>query len=114
MPAPVPLPLDEHGSVTLDAAGNGTVRLRPRSTRETWVVDGAAVTVSSNTLEPVCNVYNSSLAFKLGGTFTGSQDQIGLNLTVRGGFIMAVWTGGDPGATATINITGQRIMTRSS
>jgi hypothetical protein len=116
MPEPVRYPLDETGHVTLDALGNGTVRLQPRSSRETWVVDGAAVSqVSAVAIpaEPECNVYNSTLASKLGGTFTGSQDQIGLNVTVRGGFIMAVWTGGEPGAQCTLNLTGQRIMTRA-
>lgn len=116
MAEPARYPLDEFGSVTLDANGNGTVRLAPRSTRETWVVDGAAVSAVSSVAqpaEPQCNVYNSTLASKLGGTFTGSQDQIGLNVTVRGGFIMAVWTGGQPGALATLNLTGERIMTRS-
>jgi len=109
-------PLDERASVTLDASGNGTVRLGPRSLRETWIVDGCATTQTSSVAipaEPAFNLFNSSLASKLGGTFTGSQDQIGLNVTLRGGFLIGKWTGGEPGALAEMNVTGQRIMTRS-
>lgn len=100
------LPLDVSATVTLDASGNGTVKLGPTSTRQTWHVTNAAVQVSSNTLEPTANLYQNGLASKLGGTYTGSNDSSDLDVTVRGGFIMCVWTTGDAGAKATLFLQG--------
>jgi hypothetical protein len=113
MTGPATLPLDEAATVTLDANGNGQVSLGPLSSRVTWVVLGAAVRVSTAVKEPICDVYNSSKGNLLGGTFTGSNDQIGLQVTLRGGRILAIWQGGDAGAVATLSITGTQTTTRS-
>jgi hypothetical protein len=116
---PVRYPLEAVGGTNLDAAGNGSITLRPTSSRETWVVDGAAVTAlpvapaTAVVSEPTCNVFNTSIGNKLGGTYTGSNDQIGLSVTIRGGSILAQWTGGDPGARVELSLTGYRTMTRS-
>lgn len=97
--------LDEVGQVTLDASGNGTVELSPTSSRIAWWVTLAAVSVSSNTREPVCSIYHNSKL--LGATYTGSNDQIGPDIMVRNGKLRAVWTGGDAGATAQLSLNGQ-------
>ena len=101
-----PLVLDESLSVVLDANGHGIVRLGPSSTRATWHVTLAVVRVSSNTLEPTANLYQNSKATSLGGTYTGSNDQTSLDVLVRNGYIICEWSGGDPGAVATLYLNG--------
>lgn len=100
------LQLDVAQSVVLNASGNGSVKLGPTSTRAVWHVTNAAVTVSSNTLEPQAILYQNTKASKLAGTNTGSNDSTNLDVWVRNGFILCEWTGGDPGATATLFLYG--------
>lgn len=104
------LVLDVAQSVRLNASGNGSVRLGPTSTRQTWQVNLAAVHVDTNVLEPIANLYLNSRASSLGGTYTGSQDQTALDVVVRNGFILCEWTGGDAGALATLNLHGQILI----
>ena len=99
-------PLDVSLSVRLNASGNGTVKLGPTSANQTWNVTNAAVSVSTNTLEPTAVLYLNSKASKLAGTYTGSNDSTGLDETLRNGFIICEWTGGDPGAIATLSLQG--------
>lgn len=100
------LQLDVAKSVVLNASGNGSVKLGPTSTRAVWHVLNAAVTVSSNTLEPTAIVYQNTRATKLAGTNTGSNDSTNLDAWIRNGFILCEWTGGDAGATATLFLYG--------
>lgn len=103
---PNQITLDEAGSVTLDASGNGTVELSTPSTRTSWFVNLVSVNVTSNTSEPVAKVYLNSTAQLLGGTYTGSNDVFGPDCWVRNGSIICKWTGGDAGAKATMTLGG--------
>lgn len=103
--------LNEHGSVVLSAAGSGTVTLTPNRL-ETWVVTRMAVSVTSNTSEPVAQVYLYAAApgNLLDGTYTGSLDSSDTNQQVMPGVpLICVWTGGDAGATATFSVFGQKV-----
>lgn len=102
----VDLVLDVQARVTLNAAGAGTIKLGPTSTRQTWHVTNAAVSVSSATNEPTATLYMSSRASQLGGTNTGSNDSTDLDVTLRGGYIICDWAGGDAGAIATLSLQG--------
>lgn len=104
------LPLDVVGKVVLDASGAGTVQLGPSSRLQNWHVTSASVQVSSNTLEPIALLYNSTRGSKIGGTYTGSNDTTDLDITIRNGFIICDWTGGDAGATAFLYISGSIII----
>jgi hypothetical protein len=104
------LVLDAVASVRLDGAGNGSVRLGPTSTRQTWRVTLAVVRVSTNVLEPTANLYQNTRSSSIGGTYTGSNDQSDLDLLVRNGFILCDWAGGDAGAVATLNLHGQILI----
>lgn len=107
MGSPTALPLDEYANVTLNASGAGQVTFSTPSGRVTWVVEGVSVSVSSNTNEPTAVLYHNGLAGMIAGTSTGSNDSIGgLNLTVRNGFLMIQWLGGDAGAIASAHLTG--------
>jgi len=114
--------LQEYASVQLDASGNGRAILGPAIVRERWAPTQATVSVSTNPLESPTNALESrcSLYLGIGGvpgrllgeSRTGSSgDTYGF-----GGFelqpgqnIVAVWTGGDPNATATITVFGERV-----
>lgn len=108
------LQLTASASVVLDASGNGQVSIGPNIVREKWALTTATVGTSTTTLEAQCDLYLSvgGVASRLlAASRTGSSgDSCGF-----GGFplqpgqsIVAKWTGGDVGATATINVYGSR------
>lgn len=98
----------KRASVVLDASGNGTVQLQPNRL-ETWHVSSTAVRVTSNTLEPVATTYVTSVddGHILSSTFSGSNDSSPEVQDLQPGQpIFCRWTGGDPGATATLTVLG--------
>lgn len=73
-----------------------------------------SVICSSNTAEATCKTYVGPSAapqyFKditVDGSTGDSTDKCNLPIP-RGSYIWAVWSGGDPGATATLNVDGVR------
>jgi hypothetical protein len=101
--------LDDDASVTLDADGYGRASLGPRSLSQIWTVTNIAVSVSSATNEPTCNVYLNAVGqpYVLFGTYSGSRDDTACNVILRSGNkLITVWENGDPGALATISIYG--------
>lgn len=100
------LVLDVVAQTTLNASGAGSVKLGPTSARQTWNVTNAAVAVSSDNSEPTATLYLNTQASKLAGTATGSNDSTALDVTLRNGYILCVWTGGDAGAIATLSLQG--------
>jgi len=109
------LVLDTSASVKLDASGNGTAQAGPGLPGVSWqpetVAVSAAPPVSS---EAQCNVYlglSAQAGSLLGATSTGStgdSTDVHGQTVWPGQFLIAVWTGGDPGATATMSIFGQK------
>lgn len=105
---PRTVPLNASGTVKLSAAGAGTAQVSPTGL-ETWQITRIAVTVTSNVLEPVAQVYVGSVApgNLLAGTYTGSLDSSDENQTLNPGQgLLCTWTGGDAGATATLSVFG--------
>ena len=106
------VPLTETTSVTLDGAGKGTAKLGPSGPQETWVPSNVSVICSSNVAEALCKVFAGPSAtspyFKditPDGSTGDATDKCNLPVP-KGWFIWAAWTGGDPGATATVNVDG--------
>jgi hypothetical protein len=103
--------LNESATTVLDGSGSGTVRLGPLNASQQWVPVNASCAVSTNVSEPVFVLYNGtpSNANRIGGTYTGSNDNTDVNgVTLYPGSVLTgVWTGGDSGATATLTIQGQ-------
>lgn len=104
-------PLNLAGQVKLNGAGNGTVSLGP-NVGQRWTISVASILIPNPTLFPRCELYMGALAtpeFFVDGTYTGnlnaSDAVAGMKLS-NGQKIFAVWTGGDPGATATLSIIG--------
>lgn len=102
--------LDTFGSVTLSAAGAGTVTLSPDGLTY-WDVTTIAVHVSSNTSEPTAQVYIGAqdAGRLIGATYTGSLDSSDGNWRVNTSQpLICARSGGDAGATATLSVLGTR------
>jgi hypothetical protein len=108
------LALSVVASVVLDGSGNGTVQVGPRGTNEVWQPQSAAVSAATNTSEAQCRIYAGntiSAGSLVDGTTFGSSGDSTTNFASQvwlGQSIWAQWTGGDPGATATLVVTGTR------
>lgn len=101
---------------TLNGSGNGTAAIGPTGTRETWSPATAAVSASSSNSEATAKVYAGSQVSQgtfVDGTTWGSTGDNTNNFTqpvYPGQEVFAVWTGGDPGATATLVVSGTRTI----
>jgi len=109
------VPLDDARNVILNGSGNGQVSLGPILGQK-WTVTNAGVQTSTrtnpNAAVPECSIYigGAPIAqFFIDGTNTGSLDSTDRTASFpfsQGNKIWAVWTGGDPGSTATLSIVG--------
>ncbi len=106
--------LDESATCTFDAAGAGTSFIQPTGARESWRVSFITVNSSSVTLVPVVMFYRGSIAPSnfVAGSFSGTLDVDSLpNISLRSGErLIAVWTGGDVGATGTFRVEGTKVL----
>lgn len=105
---PTTKPLKSYASVTLDASGTGLADILV-PTLQTWNLARIAVQTSTNTSEPVAQVYvdSESPGNFLAGTYTGSNDSSDENqMLMPGQHLLCRWTGGDAGAQATLSVFG--------
>jgi len=110
------LPLSAKAYATLDGSGNGTASVGPQSPGEQWAGLTAHVSVATNAAESTCQVYAGAEAtpgyFGDATTWGSTGDSTGSLNDVRvGGSVFAIWSGGDPGARATLAVTGTRTVT---
>jgi hypothetical protein len=104
------LPVTQSASVILDSSGNGSVQTGPNIGK--WNLTHAAINTSSAAKTPQCKLYmgtDTGIANLIDGTFVGSlnsTDNVSAKPIGPGEYIFAVWTGGDPGATATLTVNG--------
>lgn len=119
---PITLPLNEADSIVLDGSGNGTLAMRPDGSREYWL----PTMVSEAAPNPAGGIpahearFDLYIGYKVGsqyfvdGTYTGSSGNstdkvagytIGRHADPQ---IIGVWTGGDPGAVATMRVQGTK------
>lgn len=115
-------PLNESQPVTLDGSGNGTVEMRPDGANEYWYPDNVTVSAPNPAggppnFEAQCKMYAGPKAadqYFVDGSFSGSSGDssgrfqgyvIGRHADPK---IIAVWTGGDPGAVATLRVQGTK------
>jgi hypothetical protein len=108
------LPLNVSAEVVLDGTGSGTASVGPSASGETWAVSSVGVHASTNTAEATARVYagaDASPRYFCDGTTWGSTGDSTGNVAgtiAVGSQVWAVWTGGDPGATAYLTVTGTR------
>lgn len=107
-------PLNKAATVALDASGNGTATLGPDDGRgpATWDVTGVLLLTSRPGVAPIprCAVYRDSVepSNLLGLSYDGSFSQGAASdlMLSRGQKVIAVWTGGKSGDSASITLTG--------
>ena len=108
------LNLNQNGTVTLDASGNGVVQLGPGIPGVTWTVTLAACASTSITSTPIFNLYLGDPIPPnfLGGTYSGNNDEYTPLSAVlaNGQYLSGQWIGGDTGATATMTLTGTKVV----
>jgi hypothetical protein len=102
-------------TVVLSVTGAGTAQLGPSGARETWMPQVASVSVATHAKEAQCRIYIGDSPIPanfIDGTLSGSSgdstDRVAGKTLSLGDFIWAVWSGGDPGAVATLNVSGER------
>ena len=107
------------GTVTavLNGSGGGTAKIGPAGPAEVWNAQVASVSVSTNTAEAQCRIYVGDQPAAnnfIDGTLSGSTGDATSRVSARplklGDFIWAVWSGGDAGSVATLNVTGTRTV----
>lgn len=110
--------LNESATITLDAFGNGTAKVGPRSAREIWSPDNVHVSANANAVnESQCKIYVGDLPIQSNyrdGTVSGStgdsSDRVNASVVKCGQYVYAVWANGDANVTATLNVTGTRLV----
>lgn len=107
------LPLNEGTTTVLDAAGNGRAELGPTFGPAHWHVTATSVRTSSpgQGSIPLCELYagTEDASGYIDTSYDGSADScdIPYDLT-QGSKTIAIWTGGNPGDTATLSVTGTK------
>lgn len=109
------LPLNVKAYATLDGTGAGLASTGPLSPGEVWQSPTAHVSVATNQAEAQCQVYAGAAptpgAFGDATTWGSTGDSTSNLPDVRvGGQVFASWSGGDPGAQATLVVTGTRLV----
>lgn len=107
-----PVSFSDAASVVLDANGNGTVSLGPKIQGQKWNLSVAAIRTSTANKIPQCSLYMGGPpdpSNMIDGTYSGdlnSSSRVDAFPLFPGQKLYAVWTGGDPGATATLSVVG--------
>lgn len=110
-------PLAQSASVTLNGSGAGTVQLGPSFPREVWRPDKASVICSAVVTTGTCqaSIYagpQAQQSWFRDATFSGdtgdATDAVKADELRVGAYVWAVFSGGVPGATATLTVRGTR------
>lgn len=105
--------LEMNKSVVFDANGNGTVRLTPQQ-GVLWLPTQVRLQNTSTVKFPAGSIYTGSMTFNdqlIDTTTTNIDDTSGRiqgQKIYPGQAVIAVWTGGDPGATGTVTLYGMQ------
>lgn len=109
--------LSESIPVTLDGAGNGTARIGPDEPAAIWRPTLVHVDVNTAVSEASATIYAGQAPVQqyfVDSTQTASSGDSSDRVTgkvisrTQLPYIWAVFTGGDPGATAVLNVTGTK------
>ncbi len=103
--------LNTSARVTLDASGDGRLELGPDQGPPYWNVTKLVVMTDRPGLAPVpqASVYLDAEDSNglVDSTYDGSKDSTDVDIDLqRGQHLIAVWSGGQAGDTATLSVTG--------
>lgn len=111
------VPLNESVPVTLDINGNGTAQLGPDEPSAIWRPTLVHVSVNTNVSEAEASIYAGQAPVQqwfVDASQTASSGDASDRITgkvisrTQLPYIWAVFSGGDPGATAVLNVTGTK------
>lgn len=101
--------LDLTRTVKLDANGRGVIQVGPGFNDEIWHVTSAGVACTGTNQSTAVGYLNTIGGTQIGGSFTGNFDNGPAQVDLLANqSVVFVWTGGDPGATATLSLYGTR------
>lgn len=109
--------LYESASATVNGAGNAIVRIAIGEPAAIWRPTIASVSCSGTVSEADCSIFagpTPSAPYFIEGTHSGSTGDSSDRITgkvisrTQLPYVWAVWTGADPGAQATLTITGTK------
>lgn len=104
-------PIRDTRSVLLDGSGNGSLSFGPGRPNTRWVINGVSVNVATNNLESSGVLLQNGS--RISETFAASSGASDNELPDRplwpGETFTFQWTGGDPGARATLSYRGEEI-----
>lgn len=109
------VPLSEFATGVLDGAGAGTLRLGPRAHGVLWRPANAGVRMTGSTPSGLatCYIYvgtsatDPNFADATYDVNNDNTDRVAGNQLRIGQYVFAVWSGGNPGATVTLTLTGE-------
>lgn len=111
------VPLQVSAWVVLDGQGDGVVTLGPELPGTSWnpASCGVKVTPTSTTTVSEFFLYLGGVSDEnfIGGTYTGDINSSAVTLPAPltpGQILTGRWTGGNPGATATLTLSGQQTI----
>lgn len=101
--------LDEANSGTFDALGVAVVRIGPTRVQQYWKPSNVAVSsTSSSDTEARVYLGAATPSNLLAGSYSGNRDNAPIAQPLGFGQVLTVvWSGGTPGATATVSVSGQ-------
>ena len=107
------IPLNVYASTVLNGAGTGSVAVGPSMPGVEWYPSTVAVMVApvSDSTISQFSLYNGAAgaANFLGGTYTGDNNSDDVGVTLYPGMVLTgVWITGNPGAKATMVVTGMQ------
>src|SRR5512142_595995 len=110
------VPLSVNASVVLDGTGAGTASIGPTGSVGWWEPETVSVKTSTSTAVPKTLIYVGEKVSDLNfvdGTYSGASNS-STNVAgqqVHPGFrVFSSWSGGDAGATATLTVTGKKVI----
>jgi hypothetical protein len=112
------VPLSDFVQITLDGTGAGVARLGPRAHGQTWRPTVASIKMTGPTPagQATCFLYAGGAATDanfLDSTYdvaNDSTDRLSGQVLDLGQYVFAVWSGGNPGATATLTVNGTKVI----
>jgi hypothetical protein len=112
------VPLSEFVTITLDGSGNGTAQLGPRAHGLVWKPTVASIKMTGDIPADLATVFVYAGGTVNDGNFvdstydvnSASSGNIAGQQLQLGQYVFAVWSGGNPGASATLTLNGTKVI----